>query len=180
MNDSTSKLPVRKEGEPAPGATPPRTWHPVESLRQQFDRLVDDFDRGLRLLPFRRSFFDIEPFSRHQRSWASIPAVDVAETDKSYEIVADLPGIDEKDIDVRLANGGLTIRGEKHQEREEKKKDYYLSERHVGSFERYFQLPEGIDTDKIEATFRKGVLTVTLPKTQEAQKAQKSIPVKTV
>lgn len=178
MNDQASKLPVKQDGESASAATPPTPWHPFDTLRQQFERVFDDFDRGLRLMPFRRSLFDIEPFSRQQRSWASVPAVDVAETDKSYEIVAELPGIDEQDIDVKLANGGLVISGEKHQQTEEKKKDYYLSERHFGSFERYFQLPDGIDTDRIEATFRKGILTVTLPKTQEAQQAQKSIPVK--
>lgn len=106
------------------------------------------------------------------------PAVDVAETDKAYEIKAELPGLDEKDVEVKLVNGGLTIKGEKHEEKEEKQKDYYLHERRFGSFERYFQIPEGVDSEKIEATFSKGVLTVMLPKTPEAQKPEKTIPVK--
>ncbi len=109
---------------------------------------------------------------------AAVPAVDVTETDKAYEIAAELPGMDEKNIEVKLADGTLTIKGEKQEEKEEKKKDYYLQERSFGSFQRTFQVPDGVDTDKIEATFKKGVLTVTLPKTAEAQKAEKKIAVK--
>ena len=107
-----------------------------------------------------------------------MPAVDIAETDKAYEITAELPGMDEKNIEVKFADGVLTIKGEKKEEKEEKKKDYYLSERSYGSFQRSFQVPDGVDTDKIEATFKKGVLTVTLPKSAEAQKAAKKIDVK--
>jgi HSP20 family protein len=106
------------------------------------------------------------------------PAVDVTESDKAYEITAELPGLDEKNIEVNVANGGLTIRGEKKEEKEEKQKDYYVSERRYGSFERYFSLPEGVDADKIQASFKNGVLKVTLPKTAEAQKPAKKIEVK--
>ena len=84
--------------------------------------------------------------------------------------------MDEKNIDLKIANGVLTIRGEKQDEKE--KKDYYMRERSYGSFERTFEVPEGVDTDKIEATFKKGVLTVTLPKKAEAQKPAKKIEVK--
>ena len=86
--------------------------------------------------------------------------------------------MDEKNIEVKVVNGNLTIKGEKQEEKEEKKKDYYLQERHFGSFERRFQLPEGVDADKIGASFKKGVLTVTLPKKLEAQKPEKKIDVK--
>ena len=72
----------------------------------------------------------------------------------------------------------LTIRGEKKEEKEEKKRDYYLSERRYGSFERRFQLPDGVDSDKIEAAFKKGLLTVTLPKTAAAQAAEKKIAIR--
>ena len=102
----------------------------------------------------------------------------MAEREGAYEISAELPGLDEKDVEVKLANGLLTIRGEKKEEREEKEKDYYLSERRYGAFTRSFQVPEGVDADKVEARFAKGVLTVTLPKTAEAQKQEKKIEVK--
>ena len=84
----------------------------------------------------------------------------------------------EKDIDVKVSDGNLTIKGEKQEEKEEKKKDYYLQERRFGSFERRFRVPEGVDIDKIEASFKNGVLTVTLPKKPEAQAASKKIEVK--
>ena len=104
--------------------------------------------------------------------------MDLVEKEKEYEISAELPGIDEKNVEIKVANHMLTIKGEKTEEKEEKKKDYYLSERRFGSFQRSFALPEGVDADKIEANFVKGVFTVKLPKTAEAQKAEKKITVK--
>ena len=104
--------------------------------------------------------------------------IERGESDKAYEITAELPGMDEKDIEVNVANGALTIKGEKKEEKEEKQKDYYVSERRYGSFERYFELPDGVDAGKIEAAFKNGVLRVTLPKTAEAQKPAKKIEVK--
>ena len=97
---------------------------------------------------------------------------------EAYEITAELPGLDEKNIEVKLANGVLSIKGEKREEKEEKQKDYYRRERSFGSFERSFQVPEGIDTDKIAASFKNGILSVTLPKSAEAQKQAKKIEVK--
>ena len=98
--------------------------------------------------------------------------------EKAYEITADLPGMDDKNIEVKAVDGVLTIKGEKQEEKEEKKKDYYLQERSFGSFQRSFGLPDGVDQDKIEASFKKGVLIVTLPKRPEAQKPTKKIEVK--
>src|ERR1700730_15274827 len=89
-----------------------------------------------------------------------------------------LPGMDESNIDVKFSDGTLTIKGEKKDEREEKQKDYYLSERRYGSFQRSFGVPDGVDADKIEAHFKNGVLTVTLPKRPEAQKSEKKIAIK--
>ena len=86
--------------------------------------------------------------------------------------------MDEKDIEAKLAGGVLTIEGEKREEMEEKQKDYCLRERRFGSFERRFAVPEGVDADKIEASFKKGVLTAILPKKPEAQKPEKKIEVK--
>jgi HSP20 family protein len=100
------------------------------------------------------------------------------EKEKEYEISAELPGIDENNVEIKLANNTLTIKGEKNEEKEDRQKDYYMSERRYGSFRRTFALPDGIDTDKIEANFVKGVLTVKLPKTTAAQQAEKKIAVK--
>jgi len=177
MAETETKLPVRTEkGAVAPAAR--AGWGAFESLHREIDRLFDAFDGGSWSSPFHRSVFDIEPLWRREARWPTMPAVDVSETDKVYEITAELPGMDEKNIEVKLSNGGLIIKGEKQEEKEEKKKDYYLHERSFGSFERSFRMPEGVDTDKIEASFKKGVLTVKLPKTADAQKAEKKIAVK--
>jgi len=107
-----------------------------------------------------------------------MPAVDVTEIDGGFEVTAELPGMDEKNVEVKLANHTLTIKGEKRDEQEETKKDYYMRERSFGSFQRSFTVPDGVDMDKIEAIFKKGVLTVTLPKTAEAKKTEKKITIK--
>jgi HSP20 family molecular chaperone IbpA len=116
--------------------------------------------------------------SGEPKRFGAVPAVDVTQTDKGYEVTAELPGMEEKDIEVKLANGILTIKGEKRDEKEEKKKDYYVRERSFGSFERSFQVPADVDADEINASFKKGVLTVMLPKSAEAQRAEKKIEVK--
>ena len=178
MAEGATKLPIKTEEKAVEPASALQAWRPFESLRRDFDRLFDEFDRGFLNWPLRRSLLAVEPFFRREATWGAVPAVDVAEHDKAYEITAELPGMDEKNIEVKVANGGLTIKGEKREEKEEKEKDYYLKERRFGSFERFFRLPEGVDTNKIEANFKKGVLTVTLPKTAEAQKAEQKIEVK--
>ena len=100
---------------------------------------------------------------------AMAPRVDVSETDTELKIEAELPGIDEKDVEVVLSDGRLTIKGEKKQEKEEKKKDYHMVERSYGSFARSIVLPFEADPDKVKATFAKGVLTVTVPKPPRGQ-----------
>jgi HSP20 family protein len=164
MAEST-KLSVRNEKASVPA---PQTWRPFESLRRQVDRVFDEFNGGFWHAPFRQI----------EAAFGKMPAVDFTEIDKAYEVTAELPGMDEKNIEVKLVNHTLTIKGEKRDEKEETKKDYYMHERSFGSFQRTFAVPEGIDTDKVEASFRKGVLTVTLPKNAEAEKAEKKITVK--
>ena len=173
MADTTAKVPGKIE-KSSPATL--QSWRPFESLRREVDRLFDDFSGGMWRSPFGRSFFDVEPFRRAEMG--ASPAVDVSQTDKGYEITAELPGMEEKDIDVKLANGVLTIRGEKRDEKEEKNKDYYMRERSFGSFERSFQVPEDVDPDKINASFKKGLLTIMVPKSAQAQTAQKKIEVK--
>jgi HSP20 family protein len=140
------------------------------------DRLFDAFEGG-RMSPFFPSSFDVEPFwTRGTLDVA--PAVNIAESDKAYEISAELPGMDEKSIEVKLTNEVLAIKGEKQEEREEKEKGYHVQERHFGSFERLFRVPAGVDTDKITAMFKNGLLIVTLPKAAEAQNPTKKIAIK--
>lgn len=175
---SGSRVPVRttKLAPEAPSGA--EAWWPLERLHREIDSLFDRFGQGLWHMPFRRSAFDIEPLLRRELSWGASPAVDVVEKDKAFEITAELPGLDENDIEVTLANGGLSIKGEKQEETEEKEKDYYVHERRFGSFERWFDLPDSVDPDKVEASFSKGVLMVTLPKKAEAQKPAKKVKVK--
>jgi HSP20 family protein len=106
------------------------------------------------------------------------PAVDIIEKPNEFRITAELPGMSDKDIDVKCADGVLTMRSEKKEEMEEKDEDYFLSERRYGSFHRSFRLPESVDEDKIDATFKNGVLTITLPKRAESKKAEKKISIK--
>ena len=168
MAEAPTRLPAKTEEKASERASALQAWRPFETLHREIDQLFEDSDRDFWRFPFRPG----------QLSWGAAPAVDIAESDKAYEITAELAGMDEKNIEVKLVNGGLTIKGEKQEEKEEKEKGYYLHERQFGSFERCFRLPEGVDTDKIEANFKKGVLTVTLPKKPEAQKPQKKIEVK--
>lgn len=168
-----AKLPIKTEAREPPKASAPKALNPFEKLRRDVDRLFGALDGGL----FNRPAFDMAPFWGRE-NWDIAPAVNISETDKAYEITAELPGMDEKNVDVSVANGALTIKGEKREEKEENNKGYHLQERSFGSFERRFQVPEGVDADKIEATFKKGVLTVALPKTVEAQRAAKKIAIK--
>ena len=177
MAEPAVKLPLKSEK--AEATTPQRRdWWPMENIRRQLGELVDDFDRSFLRSPFRGSLLDVEPLLKRELTWTSAPPVDIVEKEHAYEISAELPGMDESNIDVKVANGMLAIKGEKKEDKEEKKKDYYLSERRYGSFERRFSVPEGVDTNKIEANFKKGVLTVTLPKTTEAKAAEKKISIK--
>ncbi|MCI0467330.1 MAG: Hsp20/alpha crystallin family protein [Beijerinckiaceae bacterium] len=171
----TTKLPIKTEKT---GLSPaPAQWMPFDSLRREVDRIFDNFRHGMWDFPLRRAFEFELPWPRETGS-AVAPAVDVAEREKEFEITAELPGMDTKDIEIKLSNGMLTIKGEKKEEKEERNKGYYLSERRYGSFTRSFRVPDGVDTAKIEAAFTKGVLTVKLPKSAEAQKAETTIAVK--
>lgn len=177
-------VPVERTGKVS-GAPAPETANPLVSLRDEVDRVFDEFFRGWpSLMSFPSRLFDFSPFRRAAEPLtaslsAVAPKVDVSETEEGYEIEAELPGMDEKDVKVTLGDGMLTIKGEKKAEREEKKKDYYLSERSYGTVQRSFRLPDSVDADKISAAFSKGVLTLSLPKTREAKSKERTIEVKT-
>lgn len=141
-----------------------------DNLHREMDRLFDEFFRGTPFrsvgLPETFAFGDVTP------------TIDVAEDDKAFRVSVELPGMDEKDIDLSLADGLLTIRGEKKREHEDKGKDFYRKERSFGSFRRALPIPGDVDDSKIDAQFKKGVLMITLPKTEEAKKKVRHIDVK--
>jgi HSP20 family protein len=167
MADSATKLSVKTEARPA---APADRWWTLDSLRSEIDRVFNDFGSP--------SIFD-RAFSRMPAAFSrGMLAVDLVESDIAFELSAELPGVDAKDLDVTLADGVLTIKGEKNETKEEKENDYYLSERRYGSFHRSLELPRGVDSEKIEAKFSNGILKVTLPKTPERQKNDKKITVK--
>ena len=179
MAEPATKLPVKQETSAPAARRTPSLWQPFESLREEVDHIFDEFTRGFGRWPLGRRVSGAEPLLRYETSFGvSAPVVDVVEKEKEYQISAELPGLDEKDVEVSVADDTLTIKGEKKEEKEEKAKNYYVSERHYGAFQRSFQLPSGVDAEKIEANFQKGVLTLTLPKTPEAQKKEKKIAIK--
>jgi HSP20 family protein len=140
------------------------------NLRDQFDRMFESLMRGWPT-PWR----DAPRIDMGSFDFA--PRVETAETEAAYEVTAELPGVDEKDVKVSIEDSILTVSGEKKAEREEKKKDYVMSERSYGAFKRSFTLPENVAVDRIEARFDKGVLRVTLPKTAPTPSRQREIPI---
>ena len=140
--------------------------HPVVSFQRAVNSLFDDFFKGI----------DID--AQGEKFGSFNPKIDMTEDEKSIKVTAELPGIEEKDIEVNLTKNILTVKGEKAQEKEEKGKESYYMERSYGSFQRSIQLPTEIQHDKIDANFKKGVLTITLPKAEIAIQEQKKIKVK--
>ena len=151
----------------------PGPYSPFSEFRTQMDRLFDDFFGPMR----GTAFAPLAGFGR-QVEGRIVPRIDMSESDDALEIAAELPGMEEKDIEVTLHDGVLAIRGEKREEREEKDKDYLMSERTYGAFHRAFRLPDSIDENQVNAHFEKGVLKVTLAKRPEVAKSgAKKIPI---
>jgi len=148
--------------------------------RSQYDDMIGSFYRDMNNLVDRFfGGFDLDPFGGSELATGDfMPRVDVRENDKEIKVTAELPGMDEKDIDVTLSRDSLTIKGEKQEETEDKGKDYYRSERRYGSFHRVVPLSAEVDESKAEADFKKGVLKIRLPKTPEAQASRKKIEIK--
>lgn len=135
----------------------PRTGS-LQSARDFFDRLFED-----ELLPFRGDK-------------SLTPAFDISENEKEYTVTAELPGIDEKDLEVTIAGGMLSVKGEKKQEKEEKGETYHRIERSYGSFHRSFRIPDAVQEDKVDATYKDGILKLVIPKSKES--AVKKIAIK--
>ena len=135
---------------------------PVVSLNREINRLFDGVFRG----------FESSQFGGARGAW---PNVDVEETDKEYRVTAELPGLEERDVEVLLQDGVLTVRGEKKVEKEAGNRTF--SERYYGRFERQIALDRDIEESAISATFRNGVLTVTAPKSAQSVERTKRIPI---
>lgn len=166
-----TSIPVRQELPDVTKSPLPAPRGPISSLRAEIDRLFDAFE------PARWRDFSL---ARLPDIGSDLnPAIDFAENGKAYVLRIEIPGIDPAKVEVRLANGNLTVSGEKSEEAEEKGEDYHLSERRWGSFRRSVRLPENIDRDAITAGCSQGVLTVTLPKSAAAQAEERKIDVKT-
>lgn len=143
-------------------------WKPfrkeMEPFRREMERLWDRF--------FGETWLS-RPFAE---AWQ--PSADIIETETGIVVKADLPGLDASDIDVSISEDVLTIKGEKRKEEEKTGERYHSVERYYGSFQRSFRLPSSVQMDKAEATFEKGVLTISLPKTEEARKKEIKVQVK--
>ncbi len=132
-------------------------WRPIQELKKEMDRIWQEF--------FGKSYL---PEKWESIEW--IPAVDVSETDDAIIVKVDVPGVNPEDMEISLIDNVLVIKGEKKKEEEEKKENYYRMERYYGSFMRSIQLPCEVDEDKIEASYKDGVLKVVLPKKPEEKK----------
>jgi HSP20 family protein len=142
-------------------------WRPfreLERMRREMDRLWD-------------SFFEKRPRRKAEEVGEWLPSLDVSETKNDLVVKAELPGLEPKDIDISLSEGVLTIKGEKKQEKEEKEENYHLIERSFGTFARMVRLPKEVKRDKISASFKNGVLRITLPKSEEAKTKEIKIKV---
>jgi HSP20 family protein len=154
-------------------AEPAKALSPFGDLERRFERMERIFE----------DFFG-RPFGFHMpslRPWAAAeevsPSVDIFEEGNDVVVKAELPGMKKEDLEVNFAHGNLIISGEKKQEEKVEKKDYYRMERSYGAFTRSFRLPAAVQGDKAKATFKDGVLHIRVPKTEEARKKEKKIPI---
>lgn len=148
------------------------TEFPLSSLQRRMNRMFDDFFGDF-------SDLSVSPLRAWSRSGGGfIPRMDMTDTENEITVTAELAGVDEKDVDITMQDDVLTIRGEKKIERDEKSQRYCLSERSCGTFSRSILLPAEVEQDKIEASFKKGILTVHLPKLPVEEAKAKKIEIK--
>ncbi|HHQ3254220.1 TPA: small heat shock protein sHSP20 [Klebsiella pneumoniae] len=165
---TVSSLPVQRNDLPA--ASGPVS--PILQLHREIDRLFDDAFRGFG--------FPALNMPQWPSDWSGMlkPALGIQETDKQYKIALEVPGVEEKDIQITLDNDVLMVRGEKRQEQEKKEGGFHRVERSYGSFQRALNLPDDANQDSIKASFKNGVLTVTIDKREvSAPKQGRSIPI---
>ncbi len=153
-----NRLALRREGET-----------PMLAIQNEMNRMFDQF------------FTDDFPFSTRlvaRPAMDFLPKLDISETETEYKMTAELPGMEEKDIQIRLEKDTLVLSGEKKSETEEKEKTYHRVERSYGSFERVIPFDTQLDEDKVSAVFKNGVLTITLPKAGDAIRKSRQIEIK--
>lgn len=172
-----TKLPVRHQRTAAPDKTLVKTWAPIERLKYEIEHLFERFGADHLDRPFDRASPSPGAWPR-ATGWGLNPAFDVVEKDKSYRITAELPGVEPGDIDVDVSNGILSIKGDKKDPADQRGAEHHVSERSFGPFSRSFQLPQGIEFDKVEASFGNGMLTIKLPKSADMQRSDRKIAVK--
>ncbi|KKZ87333.1 molecular chaperone Hsp20 [Rhizobium phaseoli] len=158
----------RNNGNQVPSLLRDDDRDPFLSLHREVNRLFDDVFRG-----FGSGLPPLRGASGFGAGW---PSVEISDTDKAIKVTAEVPGLEEKDIEVLLDDGVLTLKGEKRSEMEDKEKQF--SERYYGRFERRIPLGFEVKEDQVEATFKNGVLTVSLPKTEKAQSQVKRIAIR--
>lgn len=146
---------------------------PIGALQTEMNRLFEDFF-GPSGFP---ALWDRAPVALRS-AFDFTPAVDVRETDKTYQIIADIPGIDAKDVSVTVADGCVTVKGEKKCECKEEKEGYVRQERSYGSFQRVIGMPDTANLDQAEASIKDGVLIVDIPKKAESQSKQRNVEIK--
>jgi HSP20 family protein len=143
-------------------------WNPLKQLSGKRGNIMSELHHLQRdINRMFDGFFGERQTAIENRLWS--PAVDVSETDSEVLVRVDLPGMTQKDVEVHLRDNVLTLQGEKKQHRKKKKERYYFEERYYGSFNQSFTLPAKVDPERIQATFKHGVLSVTLPKIEGAK-----------
>ena len=155
--DEGKNVPVRRDDALDQELAFPKT---LQNFHREFDRIFNQAFRGFRLEP---TWSDGVLWPRMADGMLK-PTLDLSATEKEYTIAVEIPGVDEKDVKLEMANDTLTIRGEKKQEKEEKDKNFYRVERSYGSFQRVLSLPEDADQDAVKATFKRGILTISMPR----------------
>lgn len=191
VNKTTAKPSPKKAPPSKPESSDfPGELHPLQALRSEIDTLFDNVAAGFPSVRFPRPSFDMDqwrepfrdPFRRIENSFGALgklsPRSDLKETDKTITITAELPGVEEADIEVTVTDNVLTIGAEKNEETHKDEDNFHLSERHYGSIKRSFTLPDTANADKAKASFKDGVLTVDVPKKAAPKSSAKKIPIK--
>jgi HSP20 family protein len=162
-------LPIRRQD------TQTKYADPFTQIRQEIDKVFDSAFKGLGF-PSIGSGRELSPIA--QTDWLK-PTLDIGASDKEYTVSVELPGVNEKEIQIELVNDTLKIKGEKKQQKEEKERNYYRMERSYGSFQRTLSLPEDADQDDIKAVYKNGVMNITIPRKAALKTEAKQIEIKT-